>query len=74
MGCIKIDIFPELDFESEIFGSSLIGYIASGEQKLNIEIAVKDIITYKWALRIKAVNETKINIIEIAANGIRLLL
>lgn len=74
MGCIKIDVFPELDFESEMFGKSLLGYIANGELEQNVEIDVKDIIAYEWAPILKVDTETKKNVTEIAANGIRLLL
>ena len=74
MGCIKIDVFPELDFASEMFGKSLLGYIAEDELEQNIEIDVKDIIAYEWAPILKVDTETKKNVTDIAANGIRLLL
>lgn len=74
MGCIKIDVYPELDFVSEMFGKSLLGYIANGELEQNVEIDVKDIIAYEWAPILKVDAETKKNVTEIAANGIRLLL
>ena len=74
MGCIKIDVFPELDFDSEMFGKSLLGYIADDELEQNIEIDVKDIIAYEWAPILKVDPETKKNVTEIAPNGIRLLL
>jgi hypothetical protein len=74
MGCIKIDVFPELDFESEMFGKSLLGYIADDELEQNIEIDVKDIIAYEWAPILKVDTETKKNVRDIAPNGIRLLL
>lgn len=74
MGCIKIDVFPELDFASEMFGKSLLGYIAEDELEQNIEIDVKDIIDYEWAPILKVDTETKKNVTDIAANGIRLLL
>ena len=74
MGCIKIDVFPELDFESEMFGKSLLGYIANGELEQNIEIDVKDIIAYEWAPILKVDTETKKNVADMPPNGIRLLL
>jgi hypothetical protein len=48
--------------------------ISNGELKQNIEIDVKDIITYEWAPIMKVDTETKKNVADMAPNGIRLLL